>query len=470
MTRSSQSSRAKTSSEAIERMAAPSLPGDASRTLARWVSGLRYEEIPAHLLELAKLQILDTLGAAWAGSNAESIDGVRSVVARQGGQPESRVWHYGDRLPATQAAFVNGMLAAALDVDSLHDRANVHSDGVIVPALFALAEARGLSGRRLLSALVAGGELAVRLGIAARSSPGWFYSSVFGVFGAAAAAAHLLGLDERRTLHALGIAMSHAAGTQQPLLERSLTKRLQTAFASRAGVEAALLAEAGVSGPAQPIEGGAGIAVLYTALNGALLDGLGESFESAGMTFKKFASCMCNQAPIEAALELSRRWELDPESLQHVAITVSPFMGRLTGAPFVPGDNPQVSAQFSVRYSVASSLLRKRFDVQDITASRILDPLVLALADRVEVRLNESEGRFGPARIEVRTKAGETHAAVVANPPGTPASPLPVPALIAKARNAFTTAAAPMSASRAEALLEAIQGLDRCQNIAALLD
>ncbi|SIR76345.1 2-methylcitrate dehydratase PrpD [Pseudacidovorax sp. RU35E] len=419
---------------------------------------------------MAKLQILDTLGAGWAGSNAESIDGVRNVVARQGGAGEARVWCYGDRLPATQAAFVNGMLAAALDVDSLHDRANVHSDGVIVPTLFALAESRGLSGSKVLSALIAGGELAVRLGIAAGRSPGWFYSSVFGVFGAAAGAAHLIGLDEQRTLHALGIAMSHAAGTQQPLLERSLAKRLQTAFASRAGVEAALLAEAGVTGPAQPFEGVAGVGALYVGLDGVLLDGLGEVFESAEMTFKRFPSCMCNQSPIEAALELARGCDLDADAIEYVAITVSPFMGRLTGAPFVPGDNPQVSAQFSVRYSVASGLLRQRFDIQDITASRILEPRVLALADRVEVRLNGSEARFGPARLEVRTNAGQTHAVAVDNPPGTPSSPLSRPALIAKARDALTSAAVPLSVSRADALLEAIERLDCCPDIAALLD
>ena len=451
-------------------MAPPSLPPDASRTLARWVSGLRYQDIPGDVVELAKLQVLDTLGAAWAGSNAEGIDHVRSVVAQQGGAAESRVWCYGDRLPAPQAAFVNGMLAAALDVDSLHDRANVHSDGVIVPALFALAEARGASGKTLISALVAGGELAVRMGVAARSSPGWFYSSVFGVFGAAAAASHLLGLDERRTLHALGIALSQAAGTQQPLLERSLTKRLQTAFASRVGVEAALLAEAGVTGPSQPIEGAAGMAALYTSFDDTLLAGLGERFASAGMTFKKFPSCMCNQAPIEAALELSTRCALNAEDIQGVAVTVSPFMERLTGAPFCPGDNPQVSAQFSVRYSVASSLLRKRFEVRDISACSVLDPAVLALAALVEVRLNDSADRFGPAQVEVRTKAGQTHIAFLESPPGTSASPLTSRALMAKARSAFASAAIPMSASRTGAVMDAILGIDRCQQVAGLLD
>ena len=167
-------------------MAEVKLPADTTRTLAHWVSRLRFDDLPQAVVETAKRQIIDTLAVAWAGSKAECVDPVRSVVAQIGGAPQARVWCFGDRLPATQAAFVNGMLAAALDFDTLHDRANVHSDGVVLPAVLALAEARGASGAELIVAVVAGGELMVRLGLAARSAPGWFYSSVFGAFGAAA--------------------------------------------------------------------------------------------------------------------------------------------------------------------------------------------------------------------------------------------------------------------------------------------
>eukprot|EP01041_Mallomonas_annulata_P015122 gene15122-32076_t len=193
---------------------AGSLPADTTRKFARWISGLRFDDLPVDVVAAAKRQVLDTVAVAWAGSSADGVDDVRQVVLACAGKPESRVWCYGDQLPATQAAFVNAMLASALDFDTLHDRGNVHSDGVVLPAVLALADARGASGQQLITALVAGGELMVRLGLAAGVSPGWFYSSVFGVFGAAAASAKLLDLDETRTLHALGIALSQAAGTR----------------------------------------------------------------------------------------------------------------------------------------------------------------------------------------------------------------------------------------------------------------
>jgi 2-methylcitrate dehydratase PrpD len=120
-----------------------SLPPDTTRTLARWVAGLRYEDLPAEAVRAAKRQILDTLGVAWAGTRAEGVEPLRSLFVRAGGAPEARVWCHGDMLPAGQAAFINAMLASALDFDSLHDRANVHSDGVILPCILALADARG---------------------------------------------------------------------------------------------------------------------------------------------------------------------------------------------------------------------------------------------------------------------------------------------------------------------------------------
>ena len=422
------------------------------------------------MVDAAKRQVVDTLSVAWAGTRAEGIDPVRTLIGRSGGVPEARVWCYGDRLPATQAAFVNGMLASALDYDSLHDRANVHTDGVVVPAVLAVADARGATGAQVITALVAGSELMVRLGLAAQSHPGWFYSSVFGAFGAAAATSNLLGLDETRTLHALGIALSQAAGTQQPLLERSLTKRLQTAYAARSGVEAALFAEAGVTGPCQPLEGSSGIHALYTRLDGALLlEGLGDRYEFLGMTLKKYASCMCNHAPIEATLQLATRDGLQASDVEAISVTVSPFMYRLTGSRFVPGDNPQVSAQFNVRYSVASALLRERFDPRDIEPAAVLDPEVLTLADRVDVQVNAEAGRFGPALLSIRTRGGAEHTLCVQTPPGTPAAPLSPSELKKKALAGFINAAKPMTTALAEAAIDAWHALETCADVRALL-
>jgi len=446
------------------------LPPDTTRQLARWIVDLRFENLPATTVAMAKRQVLDTLAVAWAGTRADSVEPLRKLIVRSGGVPEASVWCFGDRLPATQAAFLNGMLASALDYDSLHDRATVHPDAITLPALLALADARGASGRDVITALVAGNELMVRLGLAARSHPGWFYSSLFGVFGGVAAASRLIGLDETRTLHALGIALSQAAGTQQPLLERSLTKRLQTAYAARSSVEAALFAEVGVTGPAQPLEGSSGIHTLVTPLDPApLLEGLGTRYDIHGLTLKKYASCMCNHGPIEATLRLITAHNLKAADVQSIVATISPFMHRLTGAPFSPGDNPQVSAQFSVQYSVASALLRGRFDVSDLDPSAVLNAEVGALASRVQVQVNPAASKFVPATVTLQLHDGRRFEQTVHTLPGTPDAPLLPEELNHKALTSFTDALRPMSRAHAQALIHAIQTLETCVDVRDLL-
>ena len=177
------------------------LPLDTTRTLAGWVAQLRFEDLDSEVVDAAKRQAVDTLSVAWrVRAQKVSIRCARSLSQR--GAPEARVWCYGDRLPATQAAFVNGMLASALDYDSLHDRANVHTDGVVVPAVLAVADARGATGAQVITAMVAGSELMVRLGLATTATPVGSIHQCSESFGAAAATCNLLGLDETHSASA----------------------------------------------------------------------------------------------------------------------------------------------------------------------------------------------------------------------------------------------------------------------------
>lgn len=418
--------------------------------LAAWVSSLRHEDLPPAVVARSKVLLLDTLAVGWAGSGAEGIDRLHELVRAQGGAAESSVWSSAGRVPATQAAFLNGAMAAALDYDSVHDVAGAHSDIVVVPAVLALAERGRLPGREFIAAYAAGSEVQVRLTLALRPRPGWFYSSVLGVFGAAAGAARALGLDAERTRHALGVALSRAAGTQQTLFERSLTKRLQTAFAARDGVEAALLAASGVTAPAQMFEGAAGFSTLYGEVDAAeVLDGLGRDWHFTDLTLKKHASCYGNHAAIEAALALVRRHGVcaDPRD---ITVRITPFMARLVGAPYAPGEQPQVAAQFSVQYSVASALLRGRFEVEDTLAVAATDPAVCAMASRVKVEVDATQaGKFVPATVRVRTLAGEVLEETTTRLPGTPANPMPAAVLQAKALACLAAGARPMQNNEA---------------------
>lgn len=441
---------------------APDPPRSIGRPLADWVAALRYEDLPAPVVERAKRLLLDTLAVAWAGSGADGIAALHRLALRQGGAADSSLWALGGTVPAPQAAFLNGAMAAALDFDSVHDEATVHADAVIVPAVLAVAEQNALDGREFLAAYAAGDEMLVRLGLAIETHPGWFYTSVLGVFAAAAASGRALRLDAAGVLSAMGIALSRASGTQQALVERALTKRLQSAFAARDGVDAALLAQAGVTAPAEVFEGQCGFESLYTTLNHAVvLEGLGRDYRFASLTLKKYASCFCNHAAIEATLELVARHKLGAADVAEASVRISPFMARLVGAQFAPGDNPQVAAQFSVQYSIASALLRGRFAVGDIQPAAVMDAAAGALARRVRVMIDASQtGKFVPATVTLKTNQGVEHHATATVLPGTPAHPLSDAEHRAKALACFTSGARPMTAARAERLVERIGSLE----------
>ncbi len=442
-----------------------------TRALAHWAAETRFEDLPAHAVATARTLTLDTFGCAGAAADAEGVAALRAHVAEDGARGPATVWVHGDRVPASRAALVNGTMAAALDFDPLHDRATVHADIVTLPAALAVAERRGATGRDLLAAVIVGDELLCRLGLALSRHPGWFYTSVLGAFGAAAAAGRLLGLDAERMTHAFGIALSRAAGTQQSLIERRLTKRLQSAFAAEAGVEAALLAARGITGPAEALEGRAGFQALYSPLDEAvLLGGLGRDFEMTRLTFKKYPSCFCNHAAIEAALML-RRQGLAADAVERIEVVLSPFMERLVGQPFEPGDQPQVAAQFSVQYSIACALARGRLGVAEIADDAVRDAAIGALAGRVRMRTDAAHpGRFAPIEVTAWTRDGRTLAALGEILPGTPDHPLSGDEIEAKFRANVATGPRPLGPRAADALMARLRGLDELGPVVRLFD
>lgn len=440
-------------------------PAGLTRRLAEWAAGLRFEALPDDVVLGAKRQILDTLACAWAGSNAAGITEVRRLLVERGGRAEASVWAHGDHLPAPAATRLNGMMAAALDYDTLHDQATVHADIVILPAVLALAERAGASGAELITALVAGDELMIRMGRAVKSHPGWFYTSVLGGLAAAAAGARILGLDARGTAHAIGIALGTAGGTQQSLVEKTLTKRLQSASAAEAGVEAALMAACGITGPAEALEGKAGFTALYTELDqDRMLEDLGTRFCLAGLTFKKFPSCFCNHAAIEGIRTLAERHALTPDRVESVTVELTPYMARLVGSPFDPGDTPQTAAQFSIQYSVASVLLRGRLGLAEIEPTAVLDPAIAPLAAKVHVRIDAGrDDKFVPVPLMVRTMSGDEYRITVDTLPGTPSQPLSDRELETKVRECFGRGTQPLSDRRIDNVIERIFSLERLQ-------
>src|SRR4051812_13530548 len=379
-----------------------------SGRLAQHVVSTRVEDIPVAALESSKRLALDTLAVAWAGSSAPGVREACELLREEGGKPEAIVWAFGGKLPARAAAFINGTSAAALDYDAMRatERGSVHSDSVVLPAALAVAEREHASGSEFLAALVLGNDVVTRLGAASElPHKGWYHTSIYGIFGAAAAAARLLKLDVDATQHAFGIALSQAGATQLPSMSFSLAKRFSSAFAAHAGVFSALLAARGITAPREAFEGKFGFYNLYQAGDAAaLFADIGRIYPHVETAIKKFPSCACNHTAIEAALYLVREHDVAPAEVTAVEVTISPYVHRLVGAPFEPGADPQVTAQFSVQYSVACAILRRRLSVADIQDSAVLEPNIGNLARSIKVIVDEQRGNSRGATVRITSK------------------------------------------------------------------
>jgi 2-methylcitrate dehydratase PrpD len=373
--------------------------------LAQYIVETQYEAIPEASLTAARRFMLDTLAVAWAGSDAPGCHEAHALLVDEGGRADGTAWAYGGRLPAMSAAFINGMTSAALDYDGIGSGASVHVNITVLPAALALAERLHSSGRDFLAAFVIGADLTYRLAAAAAPNAGFHYVPIYGVFGAAAACARLLGLTVLETRHALGIAFMQASGTQQANIDPSLSKRMMSAFAARAGVHAALLAARGISGPAQAIEGKFGLFKMYQGGDAALLlDQLGSRFDNVLGSIKMYPSCGANHTTIAGALELIRNYDLKADDVISVDVTMPPYAARLVGNAYDPSGDAQVAAQFSVRYTIACLLVRRKLGLAEIEEDAARDAEINRHVGKVNVHIDETQtGTRGPIVLRMRT-------------------------------------------------------------------
>lgn len=443
-----------------------------TETLAAHVAATDLARIPPAVTEATRQFVLDTLAVAWAGANAPGGEAIRDLIVGDAGAPQATLWAWGGKLPATAAAFVNGVSAAALDYDSVYEAGSVHADVVVVPAAWAAAERSGASGAEFLAAVALGTDIACRIGKAARKNSGWFYTSLAGVYGAAAACAKLLKLGPDGIANAMGFALSHTAGTQQALLEKTDAKRMQSAFAARAGVFSAQLAGAGASAPRQALEGTHGYFAKYEDCDpDVLLAGLGERYENVRSAIKKYPSCTANHAPVETAIALANEFDLRADDVSAVEVTLSPFSNRLVGGPFAPEANPQVAAQFSIQYSMASALMRRRLAIADLQREAVLEPALRALAARVTVVVDESnQGKFAPASLAVTTARQGRVQRDAPFVPGTPEHPLSKLEHRAKVMDCVRAGPRPLSENEAARLCERVEGIDRIGDMGRFFD
>ncbi len=448
----------------------------AAKVLGEWAARLRAEDIPAAVRDNAALRVLDTIGCALAGAREEHAPSVLALASRWGGPGLSTVW--GTTLTAAppQAALANGAFAHGLDFDDTHADSVCHASAVLVPAVLALAESERLDGRDALTALVAGYEAMIRIGMAAPGrfhERGWHATAVCGAFGAALAAGKSLGLDASRLTAAVGIAGSMASGVMEFLEDGSWVKRLHPGWAAQSGIQAAALAQEGFTGPATALEGRLGF---YRAALGDVPDiakqlkNLGDEWETVRSSFKLYPCCHLNHAYLDAVASLKRTEGLRPEQVEEVECLVPagevPIVCEPTTAKLRP--RSPYDAKFSLAFCVAAALVGDRVGIGTFSEEGIREPGALALAARVRYTVDPSSPypRTFPGWVKVRLRDGRMLEAREESQRGGPEMPIAPDEVIAKFRD---NAARLMPPARVDALESAVLGMERARNLGPLL-
>lgn len=404
-----------------------------TRILSDYVAGLKAEDLPAEIPARAQELMIDLIGSiVRAGREADSTPSVLAMLARLGlnAPGEARVFGLDRRyIPAT-AALLNGVLGHSLDFDDTHSDSSLHPSAPVIPAALAAAEMTSASGSALLTAVIAGYEVCCRLGNAldptAHYARGFHPTATAGVFGAAAAAGKLLGLDAVGLASAFGVAASQAAGSLQFLVNGAWNKRYQVGAAAMNGLVAATLAKEGFLGAADAIEGRHGFLIGYTdgARPERAIADLGTVYETMKIGMKPYPACRYTHAAVDGLLALRRELRLTDKDVGHVTIGLHKNGIVLTGEPIEAKRRPRsvVDGQFSMPFAAAVAIMRGRFGWDDYDL--LGEPVIEKIADRIDVQRDEGlEGLRHPfgARISLETPAGviERH---IPDPSGEPDS------------------------------------------------
>lgn len=393
--------------------------------LASRLTELRYEDLPAEVLNLARLLMSDTLLVAAAGQTSPLASSLRSAVSASMGN--CHIWFVEEAQPMgpVEATFINTFHAAALGYGSIN--AKVHADLVCLPAAWAMAEHLGSSTAELILAFVAATEIVGRFSHSATSrSAGWSHTSIYGGIGAAIAAGLLLKLNPEQLAHAMGLAMAQAAGTQQASLESVSSRRLQPAFAARNGVFAAQLAAAGATAPSQAMEGRFGLRALYESGDDKqVLKELWSDWRLLDTSLKPYPISACSQAAVEAVLELQRLHACLEEDVLEVVAYVSPFMFRYVGAEFSLEGDLDMLAQFNLRYHLASVMLRGPITFADLRPPAMKDAAVARVLGKVHLRVDPNNNKdFAPVSVSLTLRDGRVLTHVQQALPGSRQQPM----------------------------------------------
>jgi len=450
-----------------------------TRAIAQFVSGLRYEDIPAEVIARIKLLMLDSFGCALYGTGLEWSRILRTTLAAVDTTSGCRVWGTGERLSAPHAALVNGTLVQSFELDDVHRQGVLHVGAVTLPPLLAVTELKaGLSGRDLLRAAIAGYEIGPRVGKCMgpqHIGQGWHSGATVGVFSAAAGASAALRLSQEQTVHALGIAGTQSAGLMAAQYG-AMVKRMHAGRSAQSGLYGALLAENGFTGIVDVFESpyGGFCTTFSRSTDRFNLDELswelGRAWETLRISLKFYSCVGSNHTTLDAIRKMQERTPFGPDDIDEIVVHGSHVTVEHVGWPYEP--QGLTSAQLNLPFCVATLLIEGDVFVDQFSEAVVNDAKRIALSRKVKVlhdpAITERGSNFRHmVRVQVALKNGTRMEETVEAPRGSEKSFASEADVVRK----FTTLAThTVSAAQAARIVELVLGADRLARAADLVE
>jgi 2-methylcitrate dehydratase PrpD len=442
--------------------------------LAQRVRALTYDDLPPEAVQWARVGILDTVGVTLAGSNDDSTRIVNTVIGGGHASGPAVIFGRAKRASPLDVALINGTAAHALDFDDCNNTLGGHPSAPILPALFALADDIGASGRDFVAAYIAGFEVETKLSLGVNFyhyTKGWHPTATLGVFGATAACSKLLKLSDEQTAIAFGLTTSFASGVKANF--GTMTKPLHVGHCARNGLFAALLAKEGFSANPASFEHKQGFLNVFNGPANYYIDKILPRWAAPldivepGIAIKQYPCCGSTHPAADAMLELVHKHKLRPDRIVSMESLTHPRRLEHTNRP---DPKTSVDAKFSVQYVLARAVTDGAILVEHFEGDAFRDPKVRALMTKVRAAPYTSEhfpedNHFG-AQVTVKTTEGQTLVARVDQPHGrTSANPLSAEALKIKFDNCARRVLPEAGVGH---LYESIQDIEKLKDVRAV--
>jgi 2-methylcitrate dehydratase PrpD len=440
---------------------------DITTRIADYIVAARPDDLPEPVRREALRSFVNIVGCTLGGARHNVIGLADDVLSEFSGPPQATLLGRARRADVLHAALINCFGSSIHAFDDTHEQAVVHPSGPVAAAALAISERQRVAGPQFLLAFVLGVEAVCRLSKAISVPPAkgvfaWSQTGITAGIGAAVAAGKLLELDPNRMRHAIGIALSQAAGFRGVF--GSMCSSLMTAHGAQTGLRAAILAEKGFTSSEAALEGPHGFLDVFAEHSDAqaLAEGLGTRFEILRNTYKPYPCGVVIHPIIDACLELRRTYSMDPADIAAVSVRVSPTALMLTDRRHPKNG---LEARVSLQHWVAVSFIRGTARIEDMdTSGTVLEPTIVRFQDRVATVGDDAIAPDG-AEVTVRLRDGRSLLSRVEHCVGSASRPMTDSDLERKFTGLAEAVIGPL---RTRDVLEMSWGVERLADVGAL--